>query len=390
MTYAGERVCWDADSHLMETPEFLAEHADPAYREALRIAGGDAGGEQFATQFEQMIASVRKRMADSEKTRELEQNVIASAKGWYAHGAMDPAERSRTLDLLGFRGQLVFSTFTGVAFATRDLDQLYAGTRAHTRAVAGFCAHDERLLPVARIPLEDPARALDELEFALGEGVAAVHVSADAPGGNRKGVSPAHVDLEGFWARLAESRLPAVLHVGGGSLLPRAYHRNGRPRPKDWLGGGENLRAKDFPATAHAPQNFLTCLILDGVLERHPGLRCGVIELGASWVPGFLRNLDHAFDNFRKHEPLLQDLSLRPSEYVSRQVRFTPFPFEDVGWLVSQCGEELFLFSSDYPHPEGGRDPIGRFEASFEAAGTPVHARERFYRANFEALMQYA
>jgi predicted TIM-barrel fold metal-dependent hydrolase len=193
--------------------------------------------------------------------------------------------------------------------------------------------------------------------------------------------------LEPFWARLAESGTPAVLHIGGGRLLPPAYHRNRRPRPTDWLGGGENLRAKDFPATHHSPENFLNAMILDGVFDRHPRLRCGVIELGASWVPGFLRNLDHAFDNFRKNEPLLQALSLRPSEFVQRQVRFTPFSFEDAGWLVSQAGEELFLFSSDYPHPEGGRDPIGRFERSFDAAGIGEGARHRFYVTNFEDLM---
>ena len=86
----------------------------------------------------------------------------------------------------------------------------------------------------------------------------------------------------------------------------------------------------------HSPENFLNALVLDGVFERHPDLRCGAIELGASWVPGLMRNLDAAFDSFGRNEPLLQSLSLRPSEYLKRQVRFTPFPFEDVGWLIEQ------------------------------------------------------
>ena len=80
--------------------------------------------------------------------------------------------------------------------------------------------------------------------------------------------------------------MPFVLHVGGGKLLPKAFHNNGRPRPKDWLGGGENLRAKDFPVMHHSPERFLACMALDGVFERHPGLRGAAIELGASWVPG--------------------------------------------------------------------------------------------------------
>ena len=79
---------------------------------------------------------------------------------------------------------------------------------------------------------------------------------------------------------------------------------------------------------------------------------------------------------------------MKPSEFIRRQVRFTPFPFEDAGWLVEQGGEELFLFSSDYPHPEGGRDPIGRFERSFDAAATSAAARTRFYQTNFEELFE--
>jgi hypothetical protein len=83
--------------------------------------------------------------------------------------------------------------------------------------------------------------------------------------------------------------------------------------------------------------------------------------------------------NFGKNEPMLQSLSRKPSDFVRRQVKFTPFSFEDVGWLVEQCEEELFLFSSDYPHPEGGRDPIKRFEGSFDAAEIGPEARASFY-----------
>jgi predicted TIM-barrel fold metal-dependent hydrolase len=387
MTYSGDRICWDADSHLMPEPDFLEKHADPKHREALRIAGGANGGEQFERMFHDMVSKVQVRLEDPAKTAELEENVIASAKGWYAHGAVSGEERVRTMDLLGFEGQLVFSTFATHFAHASDPDLLYAGTRAHSRAMADFCSHDERLMPVAMIPLNDPERALEELNEAILLGCKAVHVPSDAPGGNTRGFSPAHVDLEPFWGLLAEAGVPAVLHIGGGKLLPKAYHDNGRPKPKDWLGGGENLRGKDFDAVHHSPSNFLNALILDGVLDRHEKLQVGAIELGASWVPGLLRNLDHAFNSFRKSEPLLQALSLKPSEYIRRQVKFTPFAFEDVGWLVEQGGEDLFLFSSDYPHPEGGRDPIKRFEASFDASRTSEGTRKRFYADNFKQLL---
>jgi len=56
-----------------------------------------------------------------------------------------------------------------------------------------------------------------------------------------------------------------------------------------------------------------------------------------------------------------------------------------VGWMIEQAGPELFLFSSDYPHPEGGRDPLARFERSLE--GRSEGDRERFYSGNFAEMM---
>jgi len=70
---------------------------------------------------------------------------------------------------------------------------------------------------------------------------------------------------------------------------------------------------------------------------------------------------------------------------VHGHVWFTPFPTEPVGWLVEQAGEDLFLFSSDYPHPEGGRDPVKRFEQSLAGAGPA--ALDKFYSENFTAMM---
>jgi predicted TIM-barrel fold metal-dependent hydrolase len=384
--YARDRVCYDADSHLMPEHDFLQKHADPKYRDRLRIAGGENGGKGFADFFDKTVRDARERMADPERTRELEDNVIASAKGWAAHGAIDGVERSRTLDLLGFKGQLVFSTFAGQFIRRSDRELMYAGTRAHSRAMVDFCSSDSRLMPVAMIPLNHPEDAIAELSAALELGCKAIQVPSDAPGGDNKGFAPSHRDLEPFWAMLAEARIPMVLHIGGGHLAPPAYHRNGDPRVTDWLGGGENLRGKDFPALHHSPANFLTAMILDGIFDQFPALRCGVIELGASWVPGLLHNLDAAFRSFRKTEPRLQALSMLPSDFVRRQIGFTPFPFEDIGWMAEQAGHELFLFSSDYPHPEGGRNPIKRFEDSFNQAGTAQADREKFYSENFCGL----
>ena len=48
MTYANSRLMLDADSHIMETPDWVERHADPKIRARLApLALGKAGGATY-------------------------------------------------------------------------------------------------------------------------------------------------------------------------------------------------------------------------------------------------------------------------------------------------------------------------------------------------------
>jgi predicted TIM-barrel fold metal-dependent hydrolase len=379
MPYATGRSYCDADSHLMELPDWLASHADPGVREKIRPLYLGAAGALA----EQAVAEAEARRGDPVRGRALEE-ALMKAKGWNALGAFDPTERRRALDLLGFDKQLVFSTFAATQFVGDDPELLYGGARAHNRAMAAFCADDARMIAVGFVPWGDPSRAAAEAREAIRLGCGAILVPSAPP----KDLSPFHPDYDPFWGTLQEEGVPFMLHIGGGGRpLRRAFHANGKPETTDFLGGGENIRSKDYMVLHHPPETFLACMALDGVLERFPGLRGGCIEQGALWVVPWLQRMDIAQDTFRRTEPALA-LPLKASEYIRRQVKFTPFPTEPVGWLIEQAGPELFLFSSDYPHPEGGRDPIARFESTL--GELPEESRERFYSGNFVEMMGLA
>ena len=100
-----------------------------------------------------------------------------------------------------------------------------------------------------------------------------------------------------------------------------------------------------------------------------------------------MRSMDSSAHAFGRNEARLQSLSLKPSEFVRRQVRVTPYPHEPAGWIIRNSAPEVCLFSSDYPHTEGGRNPLKRFEASLDAEHCSVAEREGFYRSNFENLL---
>jgi len=378
MTYAGARTICDADSHLMELPDFLTAHADAADRERMPPMGSLAVG-QFNP-----AAYVGKRGHDPEtveKLAALGDNLTRGPKWHDALGSFSGSERGRALDLLGFQRQVIFSSFCARPIFETAPDVRYGAARAHNRAMAAFCAGDPRLIGVAIVPLDDVARALSEIDAAHSLGLGAIWVSAAPPGGR----SPGHVDHEPIWATLAERRLPFILHVGSSPLSIEAEWMNdGRPDRRTARGGAEVIGSKDLTVIHQAAQKFISVLVLDGVLERHPDLRGAVIELGAGWVPDMIRRLDHAQSIWSKSEPFLAEMRRRPSEQIAAQLRFTPYPFEDVAAFIGESAPELYLFSSDYPHAEGGRDPLGRFDRAL--ANVDEAAKAKFYAGNFRDL----
>jgi predicted TIM-barrel fold metal-dependent hydrolase len=378
MTYAGERVIFDADSHLMELPDFLTAHADPADRDRMPHMGSLATG-QFNP-----AAHIGKSGHDPETLERLLAlgDQLTHGPKWHdALGSFSGAERSRALDLLGFRRQVVFSSFCARPIFEAPGDVRYAAARAHNRAMAAFCRGDARLIGVAMVPLDDVGKARAEIDHAYRLGLGAAWVAASAPGGR----SPGHVDHEPIWAMLAERGMPFILHVGSAPLSVEApWMNDGRPDRRSARGGAEVIGSKDLTVIHQAAQRFISILVLDGVLERHPGLRGAVVELGAGWVPDMIRRLDHAATIWAKSEPHLAEMTRRPSEQIRAQLRFTPYPFEDVGAFIRESWPELYLFSSDYPHAEGGRDPIGRFERALD--GVDEASRRRFYAGNFADL----
>lgn len=377
MSYAGSRIIYDADSHLMELPDFLTRHAEPAFRE--HIPPISSMGEFEFTRY----ADMREHPAQVvDELTALGDNLTRGPKWHDALGAFNGDERTTALDLLGFKHQVVFSSFCSrLIFETEPLGIRYAAARAHNLSMAEFCDADHRLIGVAIVPLDDVETAIAEIKHANALGLGAVWVSADAPGGR----SPGHVQHEPIWELLAGLQMPFILHVGSSPLaIPDPWMNDGRPDRTTARGGAEVIGSKDLTVIYHGAQRFLCTLVLDGVLERHPRLRGGIIEIGAGWVPDTLRRLDHAASIWARSEPHLADMSRSPSEQIRAQVRFTPYPFEDVAALVRESYPELYLFSSDYPHAEGGRDPIGRFEKSTQSLSDLE--RELFFASNFATL----
>jgi len=385
MAYApNDRDFYDADSHIMELPDFLTSYADPSIRNQIPEVSYSASlvtDEEVARIMDQGGRHSSEHVAAQVA---LGDKLIESSKEIQALGAFTSADRTTALDLLGFKKQLVFATHS-VAFpfhpsSKKPLELRYGATRAHNRHMAEFCSNDARLMGVGIVPLDDPEHAIRELDWALGQGLESIWIPHRAPIDR----SPGHVDFDPFWARLTESGTPFLLHVGGAPLqVLKPWSNNGRAPTKDWMGGGENVRTKDASVLHQPTEMFISMLVLDGVLDRHPTLKGAAVELGAGWVPELLRRLDWVSRIYGKVDESVR-FERTPTEQLSQQMGFTPFPHEDVSNLISQSNQDLYLFSSDYPHVEGTRDPIARFERTIGGAEEAV--KTAFYSENFLRL----
>ena len=77
MAYANARVINDADSHIMESLDWLTSHADPDMRDRLGSMRLEAGGSGA----EKAIAKALARQQDAVATAEIAANVVTGPKG---------------------------------------------------------------------------------------------------------------------------------------------------------------------------------------------------------------------------------------------------------------------------------------------------------------------
>ena len=375
MPYVSGETVHDADSHIMELPGMIEAFAAPAYRE--RIAAFLRPRVKEAP-----ITEARALQKTEDFRAGFEANLLLR-KNYQAMGAYDPKDRSAALDMFGFASQIVFTT-AGLSLVDLeygdDPDLAIEAAKALNRMMADYCSVDRRLLATAYIPLVDRKRAAEVAREAIELGAKGLMIPSMCP----KHHSPSHVDFDELWGVAQNAGLPILFHVGGEQKMDPAYFENGGEMVLDFHGGKENFTSLSFMTIPTSIWQTLPALVFDGVFDRFPRLKFGAIELGASWVPSLMQFMDSGAAAFAR-EARLQRLSAKPSDILRRQFKVAPYPHENVRWIIENAGEEICMFKSDYPHIEGGRAPLKRFNESIE--GVSASARRRFFRDNFIELM---
>ena len=350
----------DSDQHLYESRTLWLDHIDPGLRdEALRIED-DAAGRSWLQWRGQALGLAEVQIPG--RTAEIGEQHRRARAGLpelvrydeaLPRDYWEPAARLAKLADLGVDEAILFPNY-GLLWERilhRSLQALRANLEAWNRWCAVVAGEGRgRLHPVAHLTLRDP----EWLEAQLGVLAAAgVRLAMVAPA-LVDGRPLSHPDHDRMWAAFCDHGITPVFHVAD------------QPRPfaDAWYTDEAEAFVPVLSAVFIHTAAALACadLILNGTLERFPGLRLGIVELSAVWVPLFLMMLDGGWSFTRQlngREPAA--LTLHPSDYFRRQVRVSSFSYENPAGLQEQIGADLLMCCSDYPHSEGTATPVADY-----------------------------
>jgi predicted TIM-barrel fold metal-dependent hydrolase len=356
-------LVFDVDGHVIEPTDLYFEWLDPAFRSRVQpdLAIGEHHGRLLPLLDGARSFGGSPWMEDYLRT-DRGRDVLVERFGAVAERNFEPAAMLDALSAQGVDRAALFPSFSLHVPYTRHLspDLADALARAYNRWIVDYCRDGAgRLVPVALAPLHDPALAEAEVRRAVDEdGARAVMVRPNPIQGR-----PLHdARNDRFFAMLADLDVPVLLHEGRGGL-----HDFAGDRFDTWYASH---------VVSHPFEMMLAILglIVEGVFDRHPGLRVGILESGTGWLPWWLHRIDEHHELFGPQER--PNMTRRPSEYFAEHCVIASDSDDDfVTDTIQAVGADHVAWSSDFPHLEARwPDGVDVFLSSAKLSEAQAHA----------------
>jgi len=354
----------DADQHFYEAPDSVTRHLDPQHKDAFRWIQVD--GRTMLMLNDKLYKLIPNPTYDpvsppgSMEKYFRGHNFEGKTLGQIA-GPMQPLEQSyrypeprmKVLDAQGVDFCIMLPT---QALGLEEM--LWEDPAACAACVTSLNRWtqeewgwniDNRVLVTGVITLIDPDLALAELNRLIDEGCKVIGMRPapiKAPGIQR---SPGDALYDPFWARAAEAGVVIGMHAADTpyGVYLEAWGESGR-----WLGHKQSSLAEVMGIyNERTIYDMISAMLVHGVFERHPKLRVGVLELGASFVRPLISRLKFAYGK----SP--QNFKSDPVQQFIDHVWVMPFYEDDLSELTKVFPVERLIYGSDWPHPEGLADP---------------------------------
>jgi len=324
---------YSADSHVIEPPQLWTSRIERKFQHwAPRVVRSEdtelwVVGDDIRMAVVGIQAQAGRRYATAPDREKI------TKRGFYRDiGDLDPDRYIKDLDVDGLAGALLFPSNAHQAYRCVAGDLLAAIARTYNDWVLEFCGtHPQRLKAVAMLDVDDLAAATAELERTVAAGATGALIPVLPRAGHRYD-QPTYDRL---WRTAEDLQIPLLMHVGGNQAVL------GREPTIDLV----RHATKDLHVQAS-----LAAMVLSGVFARHPRLRVGAVEFGASWSVYLMQQLDRVYTSARRPGSLPQgDL---PSDHFRRNI-FLSFQEDRAAMLWRQViGVHNLLWGNDYPHAE--------------------------------------
>lgn len=192
--------------------------------------------------------------------------------------------------------------------------------------------HPDRFRGFAALPLQDPARAIIELERC----VANIGFCGALVNDHTRGAYLDHPDFDDVWSALEELDVPLYIHPGSNPLDDWAVMSN---RP-EMYGASWSWQAE---VGGHAMR-----LIYGGIFDRHPKATLILGHLG-EFLPFQQSRFDSRYQTLSVQFPLQH----APSEYFKRNIKITTSGIlapQAIEAAVNVIGADSIMFAVDYPY----------------------------------------
>jgi predicted TIM-barrel fold metal-dependent hydrolase len=386
---------FDCDTHVYETRDAFTRYLPEAYHDRalspVRLANGKEAilaGHRIATFNSESGLGFDMAYRPGSLKEMLKQMSSGNPDETYEPEPIRPEylerePRLRVLQQQGIDRCVLFPA--GMALAAEhyvdDTDALYANLMSFNRwydETWGF-NYQDTLYATALLSLRDLDRAIAVTDDVLARGAKVVLL----PTGPAYGRSPGDPYFDPIWSRLEEAGVTVAFHIMPywyfGAISPAWGHN---PDPGSW-----HMSAWQWMNVyGERPIiDTLSSLIFDNLFGRYPGLRVLVAEHGASWVPHMVTHMDKSRGMGRNGPWIGGPLKDRPSNIFKEFVRVSPYPEDDIPWIVENLGgdDRCLVMGSDFPHAEGLAEP-----ADFVKLLDPLDAdaKYRIMRGNAETL----
>ena len=365
----------DADSHVLEPPTLWLDYLEPRFRDRAIHIRNTPEGEELVVDNEVIL---RGRLASLGGVEQDAVDLFRDASIPYLDtcppASMDTAARVRMLDDWGVDAGITFPTIGILWDKEEDPELAMAYARAYNNWQLDFSGPArKRIVPIAHVPLYDPALALVELRRCLKLGFKGMFMAPERVCGKR----PSHPDFDPLWAELQAADVPICMH-----LIVRFKRQVGLAGAQ-WYEPGKETNAVFAFGLGGVMQLIpaVSSMVCDGLFDRFPRLKVLVVESGAGFAAYVMDRLDEKFQRFGSASPMKQ----RPSEYFRRNLWYVMDPQERS--IDAQCdlvGEDRFLWGSDYPHIDSHIDAANEVRSAL--SGMTEHRRNLVLGGNARAL----